>query len=234
MDAKEMFRVMGSRRFVRKSAIAYLDALPAATLTYSQGGEDMALFKRLKARVQAKETSFFVDIGCGHPHEVSNSFLFYTFGWRGLCVDANADHAPAWALHRPEDLFVHAAVAEQEGTTSLYRSTGENWGIARIGDSPIKGMKAGVPVATRRLDRLLAEHAGERSIAFMSIDVEGSEYGVLASNNWERWRPEVILMEVHGFDFNAPFASPAARLLVEHRYMLTDKIGENLLFQTRD
>lgn len=230
ISAKQAFSIMGCRRFARRSAIAYVDALPAATLTYSTGGEDMALMKRLKPRVKSRDPSFYVDIGCGHPHEISNTFIFYTMGWRGLCIDANAEHGDAWRAHRPEDVFLSVAVGEREGTSQLFKSSGENWGVARIGDTQVAGMQTGVPVEMRRLDSLLAEYVGEGEIALMCIDVEFSELAVLSSNDWSRWRPEVLFVEIVGFDFAAPLASPSVKFILDRGYTLLDKIGDNLLF----
>ena len=82
----------------------------------------------------------------------------------------------------------------------------------------------------RRLDALFADHLGDTQIQFMSIDVEGAELGVLRSNDWVRWRPELIMMECLGFDFTAPLALPAVAYLAERGYRLDSKLGENLVF----
>jgi len=82
----------------------------------------------------------------------------------------------------------------------------------------------------RRLDSILAEHAGDKPIAFMTIDVEGAEMGVLASNDWARWKPFVILVEYVGFKFETWADLPSVQLLQKEGYELQDKIGENLLF----
>ena len=36
----------------------------------------------------------------------------------------------------------------------------------------------------------------EKKIDFMSIDVEGAEMMVLRSNNWEKYAPDVLLVEI--------------------------------------
>jgi hypothetical protein len=57
-----------------------------------------------------------------------------------------------------------------------------------------------VVVPDQRLETLLDRHfpEGVGAIDFMSIDVEGSEMAVLRSNDWERYRPRVIVIEVLG------------------------------------
>jgi len=136
MDFKAMLRSIGSGRFDWRNGALYSAALPMAALTYAQGGEDMALCKRLKHLIPKNATGLYVDIGCGAPFQLSNTFLFYCFGWRGVCVDANSDHTAAWAAYRPDDIFVCSAVGETNGTATFFRSAEENWGASRVGTPP--------------------------------------------------------------------------------------------------
>ncbi len=226
----DVLRTIGSGRMVRRAAAIHGYALPQAALTYAQAGEDMAVFKLLKSRVMNAEPGIYVDVGCGAPLQISNTFMFYCFGWRGLCVDANEDHAPAWAAQRPKDVFVCAAVGEVVGSTHLFRHASANWGLARTGAAPPgPSYQTGTPVAVKRLDALLAAHLADQEIQFMSLDVEGAELTVLASNDWNRWRPKAILMESHDFSFDAPYATPPVGFLREQGYRLEGKIGENVL-----
>jgi len=230
MDYKALFAAIGSKRFDWRKNVFYGPSLPYAALSFAQGGEDLALYKRLKYHVPPDVGGLYVDIGCGAPHHLSNTFLFYSFGWRGVCIDANPDHLEAWAKHRPEDVFICSAVGEAEGTATLFQSAEANWGIARIGEPPKGKFKPGIEVPVRRLDNILAEHVGDKPIAFMSIDVEGSEDGVLASNDWTRWKPYAVFIECTDFKFGSPNDLVAVNILQGCGYVLQDKIGSNLLF----
>lgn len=234
-NALTALKSIASNRFEIRRFKIYGQALPAAALSYSQGGEDVALWKRIKYIVPPSETGFYVDIGCGHPHQISNTFLFYTFGWTGVCIDANAMHAEAWAKHRPLDKFLCAAVGEKDDVINLHRPSGLNWGVAHVrkGGSDIPHTLEPVQVSMRRLDGLLSEHVGDRPITFMCMDVEGTEDGVLASNDWTRWKPYALLIERTDFKFDAPRELPAVRFLYEQGYELRDKIGENILMTLR-
>jgi len=232
MSAAQILRLIGTDRLVKYPSAIYGAALSQAVLSYSQAGEDIAVAKMLKHRILDKARGSYVDIGCGLPFQISNTFLYYCFGWRGLCVDANQDHAPHWAQHRPNDTFVCSAVGDVEGSTLLFKHTSSNWGMATIGATPPDGSyHAGVPVSVRRLDNLFAEHLPDDHIDFMTIDVEGAELGVLNSNDWNRWRPEVILMECHAFNLETPFDAPTVRFLRDHGYCIEGKIGANVLMK---
>jgi hypothetical protein len=57
------------------------------------------------------------------------------------------------------------------------------------------GFKSSITVKTKPLSMVLDECKVPDNIDFMSIDVEGLELEVLKSNNWEKYRPGIILLE---------------------------------------
>ena len=208
-----------------------LASLPHAALSFANAGEDMALRKLLKHRIARRQGGMYLDIGCAAPISISNSYLFYCLGWRGVCVDPNPEAAPYWKESRPEDIFINAAVGEREGSTRLFLHK-SNLGMHVIGDVPPSDDYAGdTVVPVRRLDNILAEHAKGREIQFLSLDVEGAELGVLKSNAWDTWRPEYILIEVKDFDILTPRNSETIKYLLELGYTLDSKVSENVVLR---
>jgi FkbM family methyltransferase len=230
----ETLHVLGaisSKRVVPPAKVT-VESLLYAQLSYSMSGEDSFIAKHFKDRLHARNPGFYVDIGSGAIWDISNTFMFYGHGWSGLCLDANPHNADEWKQWRPRDRHMTAAIGETEGQ-AFWHAHNANWGMARVttdGVTPGEAWAAGVSLQMRRLDSLFADHVGDRKIQFMSIDVEGSELGVLRSNDWQRWRPELIMMECLGFDFAAPLALPAVAYLNAHGYRLDSKLGENLVF----
>ena len=57
-----------------------------------------------------------------------------------------------------------------------------------------------VTVQGEPLGKLLHEHVPKNVAAldFMSIDIEGSEMAALRSNDWEKFRPRVLILEALG------------------------------------
>src|SRR5258707_446701 len=82
---------------------------------YGQCGEDLIV-----AKVLTDSTGFYVDVGCNHPINGSNSYLFYQRGWRGVCIDAVASFGPLFAEARPRDQFVHSAVSLVDGDVAFH------------------------------------------------------------------------------------------------------------------
>jgi len=230
IDAKKILSSIGGARTDSASFALRLDSLTQALLSYALGGEDLILRRYFKLPLKAGHKGLFVDIGCAHPVDISNTFHFYGLGWRGLCIDANAQYAEAWATVRPEDTYVCTAVSEAPGQAHLYlHKTIDGRHMlaeAHPGDE-FRAEPREVPVT--RLDTLFQQHIGDRAIDFISLDVEGHELGVLRSNDWSRWAPKVILMECADFDFTAPCAHPAIAFLRDCGYRLDARFGANVV-----
>ena len=62
-----------------------------------------------------------------------------------------------------------------------------------------------------------------QSIDFLTIDVEGFDEKVLRSNDWDKYRPKVVVVEIPGIDFEEVLAHPSARFLKKHRYYPFDR-----------
>lgn len=206
-------------------------ALAYAMLSYSIAGEDIALSKMFKGRLRERRPGIYVDVGAGSPIGISNTYLFYCHGWRGVCIDPIPGVADDWKKYRPGDAYVPAAVAPEGGRTFYFRHK-KNFGmscIRPVADSLGDEFQDPIPVSVMRLDAILAKTVGDKPIQFMNLDVEGSELGVLQSNDWSRWKPEAILMECHAFDFDNPYAPTTTAFLRDVGYRIIGKIDENVL-----
>ncbi len=168
---------------------------------FSQEGEDILL-----ARVFFDQaTGFYVDIGSHHPRRFSNSYWAYQTGWRGINIDAAPGSSAVFNRIRPRDTNIETCIAESSGEVEFFvfpepalNTAGRDRKDAMEAATNSHGKRVVVPA--ERLETLLDTYMpdGAPAIDFMSIDVEGSEMAVLRSNNWERYRPRVIVIEVLG------------------------------------
>lgn len=76
----------------------------------------------------------------------------------------------------------------------------------------------------RNIKMLTLEHvldkylpAGQH-IDFLTIDAEGFDFKILQSNNWEKYRPDYVLVEVHGDDRSAVLNSEIAQFMGKMGY----------------
>jgi FkbM family methyltransferase len=203
-------------------AVGLLRWRPHSRFYFSQEGEDILL-----ARLFADQaTGYYVDIGSHHPRRFSNSYWAYQRGWRGINIDAAPGSSIAFNRVRPRDTNIEACIAETDGRVEffLFRETALNTsGWARKDAMELATGSKGrrVLVSAKRLEDLLYNHMpeGDSVIDFMSIDVEGSEMAVLRSNDWVRYRPRVIVIEVLGKVLDNVDESVEVRFLREHGYV---------------
>jgi FkbM family methyltransferase len=167
----------------------------APIVSYSQNAEDVRL-----ARVFGDvEDGFYVDVGAADPVDGSVTQFFYERGWSGI----NIEPSPAFEtlrVARERDVNLRLAVGASEGSTVLFltypdlgMSTVDPAAYAHVPEAVERTEQITVP--QRRLASILREHASDRTIHFLKIDVEGAEHDVLASSDWDVFRPVVVVVE---------------------------------------
>ena len=164
-------------------------------LSYAQNREDY----HLNLLFQDQAHGFYIDVGGGHVVADNVSFFFYERGWRGIVVEPQERLAEAYALVRPRDHVAVMLAGRAEGQVDFFEAEqfhGLSTTVAAHADAAagngVAMRRRSLPVTT--LAALCATHAPAR-IDFLKIDVEGAEADVLAGNDWQRFRPRVIVLE---------------------------------------
>ena len=197
-----------------------------ARLHFSQCGEDAVLWHYFHAR----QAGFYVDVGCHHPWRFSNTALLAAFnGWSGINIDLDERAIQAFREARPHDTNVQSAVGPESASA---RVTIFVDGAVNSLDSAFADHQAAIrPVAdsrtipVRSLASLLEEYLPPgQSIDFLNVDAEGWDQPVLESNDWDRFRPEMLAVESHGFDLNDPSANATFRFLRSRGYSLISHV----------
>ena len=176
------------------------------SICYSQEGEDMIL-----ARVFGeKRDGFYVDIGAHHPTRFSNTKYFYDLGWRGINIDAKPGSMKLFNEERLRDINLEFAVSDREENLKFYlfnepalNTFSSDFAVNYSQIEPYKIIKV-IDINTLRLDRILEKYLPlEQRIDFISIDVEGFDYRVIKSNNWEKYSPTIVLIEFQTDDLRS-------------------------------
>lgn len=192
----------------------------SASVSYAQTGEDLLLARCLDTSVPG----FYVDVGCNHPVKYSNTYFLYLRGWAGIVIDGNPDLAPAWKNHRPRDKFVHACISDQEKAVSFNvfesneLSSVSGKAVQGLGSSQYKLKRCDV-MQTQTLDAVLAAEETLPRIGLLSIDIEGEDFAALRSIDLSRYRPEVIVIEVHGIDVGMIGSHTVSKYLEKYGYL---------------
>ena len=166
--------------------------------SYAQNGEDLNIWNILNA----KQSGFYIDIGCSDWQAGSVSYFFYERGWMGLCVDVQQQYQAGFTAHRPRDTFLCAGVSDRSEERCLYDSFGQlsTFAPEHLDALIQKGVfPKGFGFDQKMLQTTTLRHILDANppveIDFMKIDVEGFEYKALQGNDWLRYRPRLIILE---------------------------------------
>jgi FkbM family methyltransferase len=207
--------------------------------SYSLEGEDLILERYFKSKPQG----FFVDIGAHHPFRFSNTYLFYLKGWTGINIDATPGSMALFNVHRPKDINLEIAIASQPKPTPLFifeEPALNSFDEALSRDREARGCRilGSVILNSRRLDEVLREHLLKgTSIDFMTVDVEGCDLDVLKSNDWNSFRPEVVIVECSSFSKQGPLDISSVKdsqigiYMASHGYAMFAKTYESVFFR---
>lgn len=201
---------------------------------YSQFGEDIVLKELLKKEKIKGYQGFFVDVGCYHPKKLSNTYMLYKAGWRGINIDMEADKISLFNMARPRDWNVLSPVSDKREKVKVYRFG--KFGVGSTIDHDF-AMETGAAIydttelVSQTLDEVIdgSPYSG-RQIDVLSIDVEGMDYKVLCSLNLERYRPKIIIIESHHRSIEEILNTEIYRLLKNHGYALRSWTFYSLIF----
>jgi hypothetical protein len=94
----------------RKIFSGYL--YPYSKISYSQNGEDL-IIKDLFARTGINKPTY-LDVGANDPFYISNTYLLYTKGSKGVCVEPNPKLFKKLKRKRPRDICIQSGIAFDE------------------------------------------------------------------------------------------------------------------------
>lgn len=166
--------------------------------SYSQEGEDLFLSRYFKNR----KTGFFIDVGAHHPKKFSNTFMLYKRGWHGVNIDAMPDSMRSFNSVRKRDINLEIGVSKSAGELKYFSFNASAVNTFSEDEAKEKIDKKGYilkeifKIKTFPLVEILDIHVPKNQIIdFMSIDVEGLDMEVIETNNWEKYRPKLVLIE---------------------------------------
>lgn len=203
---------------------------------YSWEGEDLLVAKIFRDFLGI-QCGFFVDVGAFHPIFLSNTYLLYKLGWRGVNIDATPGSMEVFREMRPGDINLQIGVAPQpcRRPFRLYREPSLNaladYASETTADHAFLGE---VEVDCLPLTSILERENVQRQIDLLSVDAEGADMEVLESLDFERYRPRLVITEILGcHDIEAVTQSPAYRFLREKGYAFFSRLHYSCVFMDK-
>ncbi|MGJ0507077.1 MAG: FkbM family methyltransferase [Methylocystis sp.] len=166
-------------------------------ISHAQNGEDVVLRRAL----HSKTSGLWVDIGACHPEIDSVTNHFSLLGWHGVNVEPDAGLHTLLSVARPRDANVRCAIAADSRGRRFYPTGTRGHGTLSAALAEARTPKDSYCVETMTLSALIDTYASGREIDFCKIDVEGHEAEVIASGDWRRHRPRIVIVEavdLHG------------------------------------
>jgi FkbM family methyltransferase len=194
-------------------------------ISYAQNREDLLLWVLLHSITDG----FYVDVGANDPTMDSVTKFFYDRGWHGINIEPIPSVYERLKNSRPKDINLNIGVSDKAGELTIREYT-DGWHGWSTFSSKTKKAHANkkhkdytVPVAS--LSDIFNEH-GVKEIDFLKVDVEGLEYEVLSGNDWQKYRPKVIVAEGNN--------SKWKKLLIDLKYTAVFFDGLNNYFVRND
>jgi FkbM family methyltransferase len=156
---------------------------------------------------------FFVDVGA-YDGETFNNTLFFeeNYDWKGINFEPIPEIFDKLSKRRPNCINYNVAVSDVEGEAEFccndmlsgLQTNYDPRHINRINDENNQKYNSRVlKIQTRRLDEVLKEN-GVKRVNYLSIDVEGAEFSVIKSINFDEVFIDVICFENNYQDASIP------------------------------
>lgn len=175
--------------------------------TYSQAGEDIVLKFLFSSMGIDKPT--YIDIGANKPDNGSNTFLFYYYnGSRGVCIEPDPHLYENFKKVRPEDICLNVAIGFDDTKDADFfifdepslNTMSEEEALLRNAAGEYKIVsKIKTPVV--RLEQVLEKYFTEPP-NFISLDVEGIDFEVLKSFDFDKYPLPMWIVETVDYSSN--------------------------------
>jgi len=166
--------------------------------SFSQYSEDLII----DSLCGNKSNGFYVDVGAHRPDHLSNTLRFYQKGWCGINIEPQVNLYQEFVSGRERDINLNMGVHREKGELIFYHLEHKalstfDYNSAKSNERNFSSKivdKESIPVCP--LKEIFANHLHKtQEIDFISIDTEGNELNVLNGNDWDSYRPKIVIIE---------------------------------------
>ena len=170
--------------------------------SYSQAGEDKIIEFILSYLGEKNIGLSYLDIGCNDYKSLSNSYVLYKKGVRGVLIDANPIYIDEIKMYRPEDIVLNCGIGAKNSEKMKFYILNTP-GLDSFDLESIKEAQRQTPwieivdeieVPVYTLDEIYEKYFASVP-TIVSLDVEGLEMDILKSTNFEKYRPYIFIIE---------------------------------------
>ena len=177
---------------------------------------------------------FFVDVGANHPEHINNTLYFErTNNWKGINIEPIPTLYEKLQCIRSNCINVNCAIDSKEGDFDFVLNQGYTESISGLEEyyhprhkerllkenQQFNSQTKIVKICTKKLETIFDQH-NVKHINYLTIDVEGAEFAVVQSINFDK-----VFIDVIEFDNNYENLSiPIVQYLEQkgyHRFLQT-------------
>ena len=166
--------------------------------SYSQCAEDLLVDYIFQLR--GIQLPSYIDCGAHHPFFLSNTARFYEKGSRGINIEANSSLLQNFKMHRPEDININIGLSDKESELDFYIMKDETLSTFSKSEADYliasgKELLEIAKVTVTTLSNILEKHCQGIFPDFLNIDIEGMDFQILNSLDFDQTYPKVICVE---------------------------------------
>jgi len=229
--------MLNFKNFARKIKEPFLPSAPWARSSYAQEGEDLVLARLL----DGVDSGFYVEVGSHHPFRFSNTYLFYKQGWSGICIDPLPGSKKLFEKFRPRDISLELGVSLTRAEMQYYMfnepalNTFDETLAKEMDGFKNYRLKGKKNIQTLPLSEILDKYLKKnQAIEFISVDAEGLDLQVLSSNDWDIYRPKLVVAECLKTNLLQLAHDPLVCFLASVGYAPNTKTGNTVVFSFCD
>ena len=166
--------------------------------SYSQCGEDLIV--QYIFRLRGVSQPSYLDIGANDPFFISNTAMFYEMGCRGINIEANPALHKKFIKERPEDINLNVGISSEEEELDFYVMTDNTLSSFSKAEADAmlahgKTLESVMKIKLDTIASILIKHFNGKFPDFMSLDVEGMDFQILRSIDFDKYWPKIICVE---------------------------------------
>lgn len=219
--------------FIRLKIIFSSIFEPYSNLYWSQEGEDI-LIKRIFAN---KKNGFYVDVGAHHSSRFSNTYKLYKENyWNGVNIDPSLSSYIDLKKKRKRDININIGISDKYEILKFYSF---NEGALNT-FSLKKKNQLKLNYKLRKIEKIECKKLSEvldgclkknTKIDLLTIDTEGHDLKVLKSNNWSKYLPDYIIVEISSTTLDKITKDSITKFLNKKHYRIYSKLHKSVIFK---
>lgn len=212
-------------------------------ISYAQCGEDL-IVDFLLTWILKIENPCYLDIGAHHPFNLNNTYLFYKKGSTGVNIEPDPDLIKPFFKYRPLDINLNTGVGFKNNSEwadfyimgSKTLNTFSKSEAFRMQDEEKVIINEVKKLELINVNSIFKSYFDKKEIDFLSMDVEGLDFDILKSINFNNQKPKVICVETIEFSIKKVIKKneKIVDFLLDTGYLLYADTSINSIFVRKD